>query len=683
MKKLYLLIVVLTMVFSYKTLLCSDWTVQNSGTTNDLYGVYFVDAYNGCAVGEHEIILTTSDGGSNWQIRNQNYGTNNSLQSVHFINNNTGFAVGNNFRMAKTTDGGKNWEWDDISTQGQYGLLMDVFFINESIGWTVGKYNLNNNTHGLILKTTDGGNSWQLQQCSEDVILNKVRFVNINTGWIIGNSGVLLYTTDGGATWKRNNNVSGSDFLGLSAIQSGSPHNLLNSVELVGKDGRHYIGNEDGYTYSKFTSDDLYGIHSSGQVALGEGIDSWFVGGDILGKGVIWKRMIYKDGLNYSSKIEKEDGIDCSPLYAISKMYNYITYAVGRNGTILKYFPYHSSITMDKTSYCTTDDIEIKLTTSGNFLSGNKFIAYLSGPDGSFDQFTELGSINTDGSIVSYIPQNMSSGTNYKIQILSTNPISWSNEIQITLNQKPLTVITGNLSLCVNSQVKYQSNYTNYNLKWSVTEGTIIGADNIPEIEVLWDKVGEGTVELIQSNENCTNSAKHTVTINPLPIIPIITKQDSILFTDEGAASYQWYLQNATSLEYEKIPGATDYMFKPKVIGNYKVVITNSNGCLATSEYFYFTGWDNVPETNEYTHIIIKPIPANDFIQIEYSSNNNNKIDFRIINLFGETVLSKSVPNFIGTTNQQVDLSSVITGKYLLVISTGSNTIVKNILVIK
>jgi photosystem II stability/assembly factor-like uncharacterized protein len=59
----------------------------------------------------------------------------------------------------------------------------------------------------LILRTTDGGASWvRLPPTSTDPFLSKqplfgVAAVDARTAWAAGNDGVLLGTTDGGATW--------------------------------------------------------------------------------------------------------------------------------------------------------------------------------------------------------------------------------------------------------------------------------------------------------------------------------------------------------------------------------------------------------------------------------------------------------------------------------------------------
>ncbi|NUN07772.1 MAG: T9SS type A sorting domain-containing protein [Ignavibacteriaceae bacterium] len=73
-------------------------------------------------------------------------------------------------------------------------FMRDMYFVNASTGWMVGN-------EGAIYKTSDGGNTWALQNSGVTKDLNKVFFVNDNTGWVGSISGSVLKTTDGGATW--------------------------------------------------------------------------------------------------------------------------------------------------------------------------------------------------------------------------------------------------------------------------------------------------------------------------------------------------------------------------------------------------------------------------------------------------------------------------------------------------
>ena len=73
-------------------------------------------------------------------------------------------------------------------------VLRNVFFNTISLGWVVGD-------QGLILKTTNGGITWERNISPVQVNLNDVYFTSTTEGWIVGDGGVLLKTINGGATW--------------------------------------------------------------------------------------------------------------------------------------------------------------------------------------------------------------------------------------------------------------------------------------------------------------------------------------------------------------------------------------------------------------------------------------------------------------------------------------------------
>jgi photosystem II stability/assembly factor-like uncharacterized protein len=69
----------------------AHWNTQWESTDNLLYGVSFVDASHGWAVGWSGIVLATTDGGAHWNAQSSGVG---SLASVSFTDASHGWAVG-------------------------------------------------------------------------------------------------------------------------------------------------------------------------------------------------------------------------------------------------------------------------------------------------------------------------------------------------------------------------------------------------------------------------------------------------------------------------------------------------------------------------------------------------------------------------------------------------------------
>ncbi|MCP4580257.1 MAG: M20/M25/M40 family metallo-hydrolase [candidate division Zixibacteria bacterium] len=165
-----------------------DWTGQPTPTGQRLYDVCFVDTAYGWTVGRNGAVLHTTDGGATWNF--QTSGTSERLYGVQFTDRNNGWTVGWNGVVRHTTDGGANWETvylgDNIEkyhvefTDADHGCI---------VGW-----------NGGIYITANGGDDWVEMNSGTSKDLYGVEFVDNQTGYALGD-GVVLKTTDGGQTW--------------------------------------------------------------------------------------------------------------------------------------------------------------------------------------------------------------------------------------------------------------------------------------------------------------------------------------------------------------------------------------------------------------------------------------------------------------------------------------------------
>ena len=121
------------------------WSKQTSGTTENLYKVYFVDANRGWAVGHAGTIIHTVDGGTTWSP--QDSSTDNTLSGLSFYDADHGWAVGAGGTVVYTADGGTTWT---TQTSGTTNHLYDITMLGPNHGWAVG----NNGTviHGSNTK---------------------------------------------------------------------------------------------------------------------------------------------------------------------------------------------------------------------------------------------------------------------------------------------------------------------------------------------------------------------------------------------------------------------------------------------------------------------------------------------------------------------------------------------------
>ena len=113
------------------------------------------------------------------------------LNSVKFINAQTGIAVGNFGAVLRTSDGGESWN------------LYNSNFINDI--YSVAISDANNifavGSDGIIIKTTNSGLLWQKISIGINDTLKSVYFYDSNTGYITGYNGRIFKTTNGGSNW--------------------------------------------------------------------------------------------------------------------------------------------------------------------------------------------------------------------------------------------------------------------------------------------------------------------------------------------------------------------------------------------------------------------------------------------------------------------------------------------------
>jgi len=192
---LILLILILVKFNTY-----SQWIGQTVTPQSWLLSVYFTDIDTGYTVGgwNNACVYKTVDSGVNWSYLYSDTSTSWYLD-VFFDSPDTGYVIGGNGVIAKTMDGGTNWI-HQIS--GTTASLTSISCPAKDTCFIVGSY-YTSGSYSIILKTTNGGNSWQTIYNGAGS-LNNIDFVNTNVGYVVGSQ--TLKTTDGGNSWIIKNN---------------------------------------------------------------------------------------------------------------------------------------------------------------------------------------------------------------------------------------------------------------------------------------------------------------------------------------------------------------------------------------------------------------------------------------------------------------------------------------------
>jgi len=134
------------------------------------------------------------------------------LRTLHFADSLRGWVGGDSGSIFYTSDGGLNWVQQQTNTINK---IMRLFFLDDNRAWALAwdDESANDNLfYGTeILKTTDGGLNWSVEQYrQEDIFLRGIYFLDTLKGFAGGVPGTFLQTVDGGITWEPANIDSGT-----------------------------------------------------------------------------------------------------------------------------------------------------------------------------------------------------------------------------------------------------------------------------------------------------------------------------------------------------------------------------------------------------------------------------------------------------------------------------------------
>jgi len=225
------------------------WKPQSSGVNTYLMDVDFLDARRGIAVGRDTTVLTTADGGATWERSPLRESTDLfddlTLFAAAMMDDRHACVVGDMGRIFITGDGGQTWSesktplYDEQMMMGRilYALAYDsgtlyaagidsTFVYSKDLGksWTrgdtgfskpdlygidfVGGMGLAAGSGGHVIRTSDGGSTWQVLEVPEpitrfwlsDVDLMRSRSGKVK-GLVVGKRGTFGHFMDGSLTW--------------------------------------------------------------------------------------------------------------------------------------------------------------------------------------------------------------------------------------------------------------------------------------------------------------------------------------------------------------------------------------------------------------------------------------------------------------------------------------------------
>ena len=121
------------------------------------------------------------------------------LYRCAFTDTLNGWAAGDSGIVIHTSDGGNSW----VIQPTPFNYFIEyLFFLNKRLGWGI-THDFNYTTT-VFFKTTNGGTNWLASQYLDTTLLfNSIYFLDSLQGYLTGYSGLILKTTNAGAVWNR------------------------------------------------------------------------------------------------------------------------------------------------------------------------------------------------------------------------------------------------------------------------------------------------------------------------------------------------------------------------------------------------------------------------------------------------------------------------------------------------
>jgi len=204
--------------------------------------------------------------------------------------------------------------------------------------------------------------------------------------------------------------------------------------------------------------------------------------------------------------------------------------------------------------------------------------------------------------------------------------------LAITVNSPPLNAvaISGNATVCqgqntVTYTIPDVANATSY--IWTLPMGAT-GTSTTNNITVNYGNSANSGNIIVKGHSDCGDGGSTIlpITVNPMPVTPIITLNGNVLHSN-AAIGNQWYYQN------NPISGATAQDYTATDYGSYSVKVTQ-NGCLSAVSEGILTAIDSYENSKEFK---IYPNPVSDDLTIEYKGN-TDEIKFEIYSSSGQLV---------------------------------------------
>ncbi|MEI7661693.1 MAG: YCF48-related protein [Bacteroidota bacterium] len=508
--------------------------------------------------------------------------------------------------------------------------------------------------NGIVLKTTDGGITWNPVWTGAGEGLEGSSFVDVNTGFVAGwpksSAGWSGFgkTTDGGATWTSLPVVSDLYYFTDVVFKDASNGILFGSTNT---NAGVWVTNDGGSTWTPGTG--LAGVPYHGCHVSG---NTYFLvdnSGHIqksVNNGMSWSTVYSIPGLLLTGIdfFGTSTGMACGDNGKIVKTYDGgVTWTPQTIGTDIWHdFGWESQ---DHLFVCGTPEI-VAESSDGGATWGNGF------PQSALQAalyeciFTANGSgfiCGSQGTLLKRAPSCTANFTASATSVCTGDPVAFTN-------------------LSTGSNLAYS---------WTFTGGTP-STSTLPNPVVVYNTAGSYDVKLIVNNGSWADTLLKTnyITASVPAAAPVITSNGHTLSSNASAGN-QWFFGGSPVI------GATGQTYTAIHSGWYWDVVTQ-NGCKSDTSnniYILMTGTNGLSAPV----VTISPVPGDGLITVAVSGLGEPTCMMSVFDSYGIRIFKGELETRNGLTSGMADLRSFPSGVYTVVLTYQTGRLARKVLIRK
>ncbi len=218
-----------------------------------------------------------------------------------------------------------------------------------------------------------------------------------------------------------------------------------------------------------------------------------------------------------------------------------------------------------------------------------------------------------------------------------------------------------------------------YGYVWALPQGVdLVSGANTNQIIVNYTSAAtSGNLTVYGTNGNCFGqpSAPLSVTVNPTPLTPVITRHGDTLVSNSSAGN-QWYLDGI------EIPGATGQQHVAVYAGTYTDIVT-LNGCSSALSNSIVVLPVSITDFIVSNSFEVYPNPNNGIFDLKAESKHQIVCTLEIFNTTGSLIWKQEGVFIDGNFTTHVDLKDSPAGAYTLIIRSKDNTLFRKVIITK